>query len=60
MIEKMKKYEQRSSELLGLISKWRQAGKKTIEELKLKIQPKQDVKAILDHFNIDPNLFGME
>lgn len=59
-IDNIKKYEQRSSELLGLISKWREAGEKAIKDLQLKIQPKQDVKVILQHFNIDPILFDVD
>jgi len=43
-----------------LITKWQQAGVKTIEELKEKIKPTQEVKVILAHFHIDPGLFNLD
>lgn len=52
-------YEQRSSELIGLITKWQEAGVRAINELKEKIDPLQDEEAILAHFHIDPGLFKL-
>lgn len=59
-IATIEKYEHRKSELLGLITKWQEAGQKALEELQEKIEPKQDMKVILDHFQIDPGLFNMQ
>lgn len=53
------KFEQRSAELKGLITKWQEAGVTATKELSEKLQPPQDEQAILAHFHIDPALFKM-
>ncbi|XP_037027710.1 uncharacterized protein LOC119068282 [Bradysia coprophila] len=54
------KYQQQISELEALIIKWRAAGLKTIEDIQEKIHPREEVSAILAHFNIDPGLFELD
>lgn len=53
----MEKHEQRTSELRSLITKWRAAGLKTIDELKEKMQ--LEGEEILAHHHIDPGLFEL-
>lgn len=52
------KYQQEIFELKELITKWKAAGLKTIEQIQEKIQP-TEVSDILSHFNIDPELFEL-
>lgn len=56
-IATIEKYEHRVPELERLIKKWQDVGRKTIEELKEKIEPNQNIEVILAHFQIDPLLF---
>lgn len=63
-IAKNEEHEQRIVQLQKLISKWREAGRRTIDELQQKFTSMEgttvEVNAILAHYQIDTGVFDFE
>lgn len=57
-LEKYEKYKSEKNELENLIETWRVGGIQALRQLQTQIQPKQDIKNILEHFKLPTDIFG--